>query len=43
MNPPSHGPNGSHALVIEGVSKNFAGLQALKDVSLKLEQGEILG
>jgi branched-chain amino acid transport system ATP-binding protein len=43
MNSPTHGPNGSHALVVEGVSKNFAGLQALRDVSLKLEQGEILG
>jgi branched-chain amino acid transport system ATP-binding protein len=43
MNSPSHGQNGSHALVVEGVSKNFAGLQALRDVSLKLEQGEILG
>jgi branched-chain amino acid transport system ATP-binding protein len=43
MNASSHGPNGSHALIIEGVSKNFAGLQALKSVSFKLEQGEILG
>ena len=43
MNSSSHGSNGAHALVIEGVSKNFAGLQALNDVSLKLEQGEILG
>jgi branched-chain amino acid transport system ATP-binding protein len=43
MNSSSHGPNGTYVLAVEGVSKNFAGLQALKDVSLKLKQGEILG
>jgi len=31
------------ALVVEGVTKDFAGLRALDDVSLKLEKGEILG
>jgi branched-chain amino acid transport system ATP-binding protein len=35
--------NGTHTLSVEGVSKNFAGLRALNQVSLKLEQGEILG
>ncbi len=31
------------ALVVEGVSKDFVGVRALDDVSLKLEKGEILG
>jgi branched-chain amino acid transport system ATP-binding protein len=35
--------NGSHTLAIADVSKHFAGLQALSEVSLALEQGEILG
>jgi ABC-type branched-subunit amino acid transport system ATPase component len=43
MTLPQTEPNGSHRLEIHGVSKNFAGLRALDDVSLALEQGEILG
>jgi branched-chain amino acid transport system ATP-binding protein len=31
------------ALVVEGVTKDFVGLRALNSVSLRLEQGEILG
>lgn len=31
------------ALVVEGVTKDFVGLRALDSVSLRLEQGEILG
>jgi len=34
---------GKNQLVITSVSKNFAGLRALSDVSLNLEDGEILG
>jgi branched-chain amino acid transport system ATP-binding protein len=34
---------GTAALVVEGVTKNFAGLRALDSVSLTLTQGEILG
>ncbi len=34
---------GKNQLVITNVSKNFAGLHALSDVSLTLEEGEILG
>ncbi|MDO9301086.1 MAG: ABC transporter ATP-binding protein [Anaerolineales bacterium] len=34
---------GKNQLVITSVSKNFAGLHALSDVSLTLEEGEILG
>lgn len=33
----------SKVLVVESVTKDFVGLRALDDVSLKLEQGEILG
>jgi branched-chain amino acid transport system ATP-binding protein len=35
--------NGSHTLAIQGVSKHFAGLQALTNVTLDLKIGEILG
>ena len=35
-------PDGT-VLVVEGVTKDFAGLRALDNVSLKLERGEILG
>ena len=35
--------NSSQALVIQGLGKNFVGLRALDDVSLSLEQGDILG
>lgn len=31
------------ALVVEGITKHFAGLAALRDVSLRLRRGEILG
>jgi branched-chain amino acid transport system ATP-binding protein len=31
------------ALVVEGVTKDFVGLRALESVTLRLEQGEILG
>lgn len=31
------------ALVVEGVTKDFVGLRALDDVSLRLDRGEILG
>ena len=34
---------GTHQLVLRGVTKDFSGLRALHDVSLTLEQGEILG
>ncbi len=34
---------GSSELVIQGVSKHFAGLKALENVSLTLKKGEILG
>ena len=37
------GGDGSNALVVDHISKNFAGLAALSDVSLRLERGEILG
>ena len=43
MTLPSNGRNGAHTLTVENISKNFAGLRALNSVSLKLEQGEILG
>ncbi|MFQ5774625.1 MAG: ABC transporter ATP-binding protein [Kiloniellaceae bacterium] len=36
-------PESSASLVVEGVSKHFAGLRALDRVSLRLEEGEILG
>ena len=35
--------DGKRQLVLQGVTKDFAGLRALHDVSLSLEQGEILG
>jgi len=35
--------DGTRQLVLQGVSKDFAGLRALHDVSLELRQGEILG
>lgn len=35
--------NGNSQLVVEKVSKHFAGLKALENVSLRLEKGEILG
>ncbi len=35
--------DGKHQLVLRGVTKDFVGLRALDDVSLQLEQGEILG
>ena len=35
--------DGKRQLVLRGVTKDFAGLRALHDVSLTLEQGEILG
>jgi ABC-type branched-subunit amino acid transport system ATPase component len=35
--------DGTRQLVLRGVTKDFAGLRALHDVSLTLQQGEILG
>ncbi len=43
MKPSSDGQRKTSSLVVEGVSKHFAGLRALDIVSLKLMQGEILG
>lgn len=43
MKPSSDGQIKTSSLVVEGVSKHFAGLRALDIVSLKLMQGEILG
>ena len=41
---PSHpASNGKGCLILEGLTKDFAGLRALDGVSLRLEQGEILG
>jgi branched-chain amino acid transport system ATP-binding protein len=37
------GTNGGQALVVDGITKHFAGLAALSSVSLRLERGEILG
>ena len=36
-------PASTQRLLIEHVTKNFGGLRALNDVSLRLDQGEILG
>jgi branched-chain amino acid transport system ATP-binding protein len=41
LSPPEGSATGS--LVVEGVTKDFAGLRALDDVSLELATGEILG
>ncbi len=35
--------SGQHLLVLQGVTKDFAGLRALDGVSLRLQEGEILG
>jgi branched-chain amino acid transport system ATP-binding protein len=43
MDPSTDGGNDSQRLVLKGITKNFAGLRALDDVNLQLEQGEILG
>jgi len=40
MLPPVGGP---HKLVLDGVTKSFGGVEALSDVSLSLERGEVLG
>jgi branched-chain amino acid transport system ATP-binding protein len=43
MMPAGDGGAESSQLVIQGVSKHFAGLKALDDVSLTINRGEILG
>jgi branched-chain amino acid transport system ATP-binding protein len=43
MTPPHNGRPGATALVVEAITKDFVGLRALDSVSLRLEQGEILG
>ena len=43
MSSSANGNRRALPLVVEGVTKHFAGLRALDDVSLTLEQGEILG
>jgi branched-chain amino acid transport system ATP-binding protein len=43
MTSPHNGRTGATALVIEEVTKDFVGLRALDLVSLRLDQGEILG
>ncbi|HTP57369.1 MAG TPA: ATP-binding cassette domain-containing protein, partial [Spirochaetia bacterium] len=35
--------SGQHVLTLQGVTKDFAGLRALDNVSLRLSEGEILG
>jgi branched-chain amino acid transport system permease protein len=36
-------PSDAHRLTVSGVSKRFGGVEALKDVSLTLDRGEIVG
>jgi ABC-type branched-subunit amino acid transport system ATPase component len=43
MQPPGSTGNGDRQLVLEGLTKDFAGLRALDGVSLRLVRGEILG
>ncbi len=43
MEPAHPEVNGKHLLVLQGVTKDFAGLRALDGVSLRIGQGEILG
>jgi ABC-type branched-subunit amino acid transport system ATPase component len=43
MEPAEPAGNGDRQLVLSGVSKDFAGLRALDEVSLRLAPGEILG
>lgn len=43
MAPSSTALNGKRELLVKSISKNFAGLRALDNVSLHLQQGEILG
>jgi len=43
MEPAHPEVNGKHLLALHAVTKDFAGLRALDGVSLRLEQGEILG
>lgn len=35
--------NNNFILIMENISKNFPGVQALNNVSLKLKKGEVLG
>jgi ABC-2 type transport system ATP-binding protein len=35
--------NSNHALVVQGISKSFATIQAVDDLSFEVEQGEIFG
>jgi branched-chain amino acid transport system permease protein len=39
----AHNPNAAVVLQVRGLGKNFSGIQALKDVSLDVREGEILG
>ncbi len=43
MEPAEPTGSGGRQLVLQGLTKNFAGLRALDDVSLRLARGEILG
>ena len=43
MEPAGSTGNGDRQLVLKGLTKDFAGLRALDDVSLRLSRGEILG
>jgi len=43
MDPSTNGGKNGRRLVLKGITKDFAGLRALDDVDLQLEQGEILG
>ncbi|MBE3065062.1 MAG: ATP-binding cassette domain-containing protein, partial [Spirochaetes bacterium] len=43
MDPSTNGGKDGRRLVLKGITKDFAGLRALDDVDLQLEQGEILG
>ena len=43
MDPSTNGGKDGRRLVLKGITKDFAGLRALDNVDLQLEQGEILG